>query len=164
MSVTPRPTRTAVGLTAGFAIVAVLPLLVVPITVPAAAAGGTLSIVGTVVGSRRVLGVGVIALLAGSLLAGSQGLPVPLLAVATVGALLVWDVGEQSISVARQLGRASDVERPIFVHAAVSTVGSVAIAAGVSLVYTMASGGQPIETLVLLLVGGAFIVTSLNLS
>ena len=164
MSVTRRPTRTAVALTGGFVAVAVLPLLVVAVTIPAGVLGGTLSVIGTAVGSRRLLGVGVVTLLAGALLASTQGLPLLLSIVVAVGALLVWDVGEQSINVARQLGRDSDGERPIFVHAAVSLVGFVVIAPGVSLVFSLASGGQPIEALLLLLIGGAFIVMSIDLS
>lgn len=164
MGVTRRPPWTAVALTSGFAFVAVVPLAVTPIALVAGLAGGTISVAGTVVGSRRVLGVGVLALLAGTLLAGSLGLPVSLLAVAALGALLVWDTGEQAISLARQLGRSGDVERPLFVHVAVALIGAVVVAVAVSLVYGAASGGQPVETLVLLLLGGALIVTSLELS
>ena len=89
MSVTRRPTRTAVALTGGFVAVAVLPLLVVAVTIPAGVLGGTLSVIGTAVGSRRLLGVGVVTLLAGALLASTQGLPLLLSIVVAVGALLV---------------------------------------------------------------------------
>lgn len=163
VTVTAKPPSSVVTLTALFVLIATLPLALVPIAFGVGVTGGTLGIVGTAIGSRRVLGVGVLAILLGGLLAGAQGLPVPGLGMSIVGALLVWDAGEQSVSVAGQVGQAGDPERPIVVHVAVTVVGAVVVGSAVYLVYAVASGGQPVVALVLLLIGATFIISSLRL-
>ncbi|WP_449272326.1 DUF7519 family protein [Halorhabdus salina] len=68
---------------------------------------------------------GVFVLNSGTFRAGSEGLPVPFLSAAMVGTVLGWGVGEQSISVAAQVGWTGDLDRPIFVHAAISRLGAM---------------------------------------
>ncbi|WP_158854922.1 hypothetical protein [Halorhabdus sp. CUG00001] len=163
MAITPRPHGRAIFATGAFALLAVTPLAPVPPAFAVGLAGALPALLGTALGSRRILGLGVLVLSGGTLLAGSEGLPVPFLSAAMIGTVLVWDVGEQSINVAAQIGRAGDLDRPIFVHAAISSLGAMGVAVPVYILYSVAVGGQPVGTLLLLLIGAGFIISSLRL-
>ncbi|ERJ05806.1 hypothetical protein HLRTI_002199 [Halorhabdus tiamatea SARL4B] len=157
-----RPPRFAVLLTGGAVTVATLALSLVPEAGVLALVGGVLAVAGTARGSRRVLGLGTLLELAGGVLAGAASLPAGLVLVGIVGAVLGWDIGEQSINAAQQLGSDAVVVRSVVVHAAASTlVGAVSI----GLVYTtylVATGGQPLAVLAAFLVGGGLVLLAMR--
>ncbi|KAB1186597.1 MULTISPECIES: hypothetical protein [Haloferax] len=152
--ITRRPTRTgtAMALSAGG-----LATLALAFSTTTAGFGG---LVGTVVlaaglarGSRRILdvagGVFFLALIFG----GVGGVGVEALLLGAVASILAWDVGENALSVGDHLGRETDTTRLEVVHAATTLL---VLTVGVGVVYALwvvASGGQPIAAVVLLLVG-----------
>ena len=112
--------------------------------------------------SRRLLGVSVAFLLLGVLFAGLVGAPPESLLVAMVATVLVWDAGENAISVGEQLGREADTRRLEVVHLAAGTALATAVAGVGYAVYEVASGGQPAAAIVLLLLGAILLISTLR--
>ena len=163
MTIDERPPTAAAMATGFFAGIAALALAVVPQAGALSGVGLVMIVLGTARGSRGLVGLGTLGQFAGVAVAGAVGLPVGLVLLALVGAVLAWDLGEQSINVAAQLGAEAAVCRPIAVHAAGSTlVGTVSLA-GVYGVYLGAAGGQPLVALVALLGGGALVLLAMRL-
>lgn len=106
-----RPPRFAVALTGGAVAIAVLAMAIVPSAAGLALVGGVVAVGGTARGSRALLGVGTVLQLAAVVLAGAASLPAGLVIVSTVGAVLGWDVGEQSINATQQLGEDATMVR-----------------------------------------------------
>lgn len=164
MTITRKPPRLGVALAALSAAVGAAAL---GLTSPAAgglgAAGVTLVVVGTLVGSRRVLGAGTATLVAGVLLAGGlSGAGPGALLVGGLAAALSWDLGEHALGLGEQLGRETDVTRNVATHAAGSVaVGAVAAAVAFG-IYVAAAGGQPVVALVFLLVGAIALVSAVR--
>lgn len=162
MDETGNPPRFAVGLTGGAVAVATLALALVPGAGLLAFAGGVLAVAGTARGSRRVLGLGVVLQLAAGLFAGAAALTPGLLLVGILGAVLGWDIGEQSINVTQQLGADATAVRSVVVHAAASTlVGAVSIVV-VYATYLVSAGGQPLSALAAFLVGGGLVLLAMR--
>ena len=137
-------------------------LLGVPLATVAVLSGVALLALGVHRGSRRAVSLGAFAAFLGVLLAGVVGAaPEPLLVGAT-GVVLAWDLGEQAINVGEQLGRAARTTRGELVHAASGTaVGAVAVGLGYG-VYVLATGGQPLAALVLLLVAAIALIETVR--
>ena len=164
MTVTRTPPRVGVALASLAAAVATAALgLVSPAGGGAAAVGLLLVVAGTLVGSRRVLGLGSVALVAGLLLAGGvAGAGAGPLLLGGLGAALAWDLGEHAIGLGEQLGRETDATRNLATHAAASVaVGAVAAAVTFG-VYVSAAGGQPVVALVFLLLGAVALVSAVR--
>lgn len=163
MTVTRKPPRLGVALASLAAAVVAAALGLASASAGATAAAALLLVaVGTLVGSRRALGLGSVALVAAVLLAGFGGAgPGPLL-VGGLGAALAWDLGEHAIGLGEQLGRETDATRNLATHAAASVaVGAVACAVAFG-VYVSAAGGQPVVALVFLLVGAVALVSAVR--
>lgn len=134
-----------------------------------ASIGGGLGMLGLVLlglgvwrGSRTAVTAGAWAAIAGVVAAGMLGAtPEPML-IGTAAAVLAWDLGEQAINVGEQLGRAARTRNAELVHAANSTLVAVV---GVTVAYGLflvASGGQPVTALVVLLAAALLIVAALR--
>ncbi|MFA1610317.1 DUF7519 family protein [Halobellus rubicundus] len=112
--------------------------------------------------ARRAVTVAGAGFLLAILLAGSRGAaPEPLL-LATLGAVLAWDLGEFAVDVGEQLGREADTDRLLLVHAAVSLLVGVAGAGTAYGVSLAVGGGQPTSAVVFLLVGVVVLVAALR--
>lgn len=144
------PARTSAGIAiiaGGFAIAVVSS----PATTVVGGVGVLLLLLGVVRGWRRAVTIGAFVLFLGVVYAGLQNAAAEELLLATAGTVIAWDVGEQSINVGQQLGRSARTARAELVHAASSTIiGVVTIGLGF-VVYTLATGGQPVTALVILL-------------
>ncbi len=121
---------------------------------------GILALVaGSMLGSRRVLswaaGIGV----CGLAVAGyAGGAPEPLL-VSGVALVAAWDVADHGLSLGDQVGREAGVRRAVLVHAGTNLLvgtGSVAVVYGT---YAAAAGGRPVAALALLLFGAVVLVS-----
>lgn len=81
-------------------------------------------------------------------------------AIATV---LAWDVGTNAIDMGIQLGREGDTARAEVSHAVGSlTVGVVVVTASLA-VFQMASGGQPVSALAVMLIAMLVLISALRL-
>lgn len=157
-----RPPQFAVFLTAGAVTVATLGLALVPAAGALALVGGVIAVAGTARGSRRVLGGGIVLQLAAGVLAGASSLPPGLLLVGVLGTVLGWDVGEQSINVAQQLGREATAVRSVVVHAAGSTLVAAVSIVVVYATYLVSAGGQPLVALAAFLGGGGLVLLAMR--
>jgi hypothetical protein len=113
-------------------------------------------------GSRRLLraGVGffVVVVVVDALLRATS---LNSLLVGAVGALLAWDLGDHAIGLGEQLGRRAETKAVELTHAAASVgVGVAAVLLGRA-VAGVGSAGEPLATLVLLLVAAALLVGAL---
>lgn len=114
-------------------------------------------------GSRGVLWLGTAGIVAGALTAGAvAGVPPALLLTSVVAAVLAWDIGQNAISVGRQLGRDAPTWRAELVHAAASTVVAVLLAGTAYAVFRAGTGGQPVLALLLLLAAGVLLTWALR--
>lgn len=144
------PARTS----AGIAIIAGAVAIAVVSSATATVVGGLgllLLIVGVIRGWRRAVTIGSFVVFLGILYAGLQDAPPEELLLAAASTVIAWDVGEQSINVGEQLGRAASTARGEVVHAASSTVVGVITVGFGYLVFRLATGGQPLTALVILL-------------
>lgn len=161
--ITRRPTRAGTVMALSTAGIATLALV---FTTATAAVGGLVATVVLVAGlrrgSRRLLdaagGVFFLALL----VAGVGGAGAEALLLAAVASMLTWDVAENALSVGEHLGRETAATRLEVVHAATTLL---VLVVGVGVVYALwsvASGGQPIAAVVLLLVGAVALVAAVR--
>lgn len=98
----------------------------------------------------------------GVLVSGVVGNSPAMLLASGVGTVLALDLGQNAVSVGRQLTDDADTRRGEFAHAAASTVvGVVAAAVGYG-IYWASAGGQPVGALVLLLVAALCLVWSIK--
>lgn len=159
---TDRPPRLGVLLAGGAATVTALALVVVPMASLLAVGGVAAVAFGTSRGSRGLVGVGALVQFASVIFAGTVSNAPGLLLIGMVGAVLGWDVGEQSINVTQQLGTDATVRRPIVVHAALSTfVGAITIGV-VYATFFVTTGGQQLIVLALFLGGGALVLLAMR--
>lgn len=141
-------------------------IAVIAIATPLAVAIGIASVLilatGLATGSRQTVSLGAGGLLAGVIVAALQHAPPEPLLVGTVAAVIAWDTGEHAINVGEQLGRAADTRRCELAHFATTTlVGITAVIFGY-VVFRLASGGQPVTALVLLLVAAVALMSVLH--
>jgi len=159
----PRPTTYSqyLGLLAvAAAIVAVAPATA--ISLPVVVTGGVVLAAGGLRGSRAWLTRGYALMVAGGLLHGALGGS----AVGTVGAVIAatiaWDVVENGIGLAEQLGTEASARRSVIVHAvAVTAVGGVAGGAAIFVSFVFANN-QPLPALVLLLFATVLVTASIR--
>lgn len=150
---------------------AALSLLVGGFSVVALLAGGPAALVGAagllcvgygvLRGREAAVTVGAVGLFAGVVLAGVLGSPAEPLLVAAAGTVVTFDVGEQAVSLGRQVGRRADTTAAELVHAAGSTVvatSAVALAYGAFRFL----GGSSVLALVLTLFGAVVIAAALR--
>jgi hypothetical protein len=156
VSIDHAPARLSVLLALGAALVAALMisfssvLLAVPIGVVAVVLAG----LGLAGGYRTPVGVAVGILFFGLMLTGmSLGASVEVLLAGTLACILTWDLGENAISIGRQLSRDSRTIRIEGVHAATSTAVGV-VGTGLAYgIFRTASGGKPLPALFFMLLG-----------
>ncbi len=133
-----------------------------PTALSAAGVGVVVLGVGLLVGGRRAVTAGGVALFAAVVFGGVAGSGPELLLVGLLAAVFAWDVGENAIGLGEQLGRETDTTRVELVHAASTlSVGAVATAVGYG-AYRAAGGGQPVTALVFLLLGVVALVAALR--
>lgn len=164
MTVTRKPPRLGVAMAGLAAAVGAAALALVSPTGGGLAAAATAFVaVGTLTGSRRLLGIGAVTLCVGVLVAGGlAGAGAGPLLAGGIAAALSWDLGEHAVGLGEQLGRGTDVTRNLVTHAAGSvSVGAVAGAVTFG-VYSAAAGGQPVVALVFLLVGAIALVSAIR--
>lgn len=129
----------------------------------AVAVGGlALVAAGIAVGSVGGVVAGSFGLFGGVVLAGLTDVGPLALLLATLGAILAWDLGEQAVTLGRQVGREGKTARGELVHAGASVlvgVASVGIIGGVS---ATVAGGLHVGALVVLLVAGIVLVSALR--
>lgn len=114
-------------------------------------------------GSRKFVSGGAFVLFLGVLLGSLGGTPLALLPLlGAAGSVVAWDVGENAISVGRQLGSESDTRRAELFHAGASAAVGLTGALVGFVVYRIAWGGQPLLALVALLVAGLFLLLALR--
>lgn len=163
MSLDERPPPVAVALVGVIGAVATSAMVPAGTPLLAGALGTALAAIGVALCSRRALAVGATLLGAGAVAAGLYGLGGIGTATAALGCLLVWDVGDQAISVTAHVGRGGRPMAAIGVHAAASTIAAGSVLAVVAGLAGVTTGGQPVVALVLALVGGLFVVGSFRL-
>ncbi|WP_435195928.1 DUF7519 family protein [Natronomonas sp. EA1] len=159
---TERPSRLSVGLAALAGTVAVVALASVPVAAGVAGIGLLVLLVGLDRAVGRAVGAGTVLLLGGVLLGGVFGVAPEALLLATATAVLAWDVGDNGLGMAAQLGREAATARAELVHAAATT--SV-LAVGTGLCYTvfrLVTGTRPVAALVLLLFGALALAAALR--
>ncbi len=116
-------------------------------------------VVGSTFGSRRALswaaGIGIL----GLAVAGyAGGAPEPLL-VSGVALVVAWDVADHGLSLGDHVGRNAGVRRAVLVHAGTNLLVGVASVGVVYGTYAVATGGQPVAALALLLFGAVVLVS-----
>lgn len=106
--------------------------------------------------------VGALGLFGGVLLAGAAGAPVSRVLVGVAGAIVAWDAGDNALSLGAQVGRRSRSARNELVHLG-ATVGVAGLTAGAGYgVFRLATGGQPVTALFLLLLAAALVIAALS--
>ncbi|MFB6150661.1 MAG: hypothetical protein ABEJ40_02535 [Haloarculaceae archaeon] len=103
-----------------------------------------------VVQSRTGVVVGSAMLFVAVLVGGLTGAQTPMLLAGTIGAVLSMDLGQNAVSLGRQMTTDAYTRRGEFVHATGSVAVGVLVAALAYGVYVISSGGQPVSALVLL--------------
>jgi hypothetical protein len=112
--------------------------------------------------SRRIVTLAGAGFLLAILLAGARGAAPEALLVASLGAVLAWDVAEFAVGVGEQLGEQADTSRLELVHAAGSLLVGVVTAGAAYGVFLAAAGGRPAFAVVLLLLGTVVLVAVLR--
>jgi hypothetical protein len=143
----------------------VIALVSVSLTTVLALLFGLLGVVGIAGGifgleSRTGVVVGSSVLFVGVLVAGVSGAPAPILLAATIATVVALDLGQNAVSVGRQMTTAAFTRKGEFVHAVGTVVVSVVVAAIAYGVFTVSPSGQPVSALVLLLLATVFLVWS----
>jgi hypothetical protein len=125
-------------------------LLALPIGITALVLAG----LGLLAGYRTPVGLAVGILFFGLMLTGTfLDASVEVLLTGTVACALIWDFGENAISIGQQLSRDSSTVQIEGIHAMTSTMIGVVGAGLVYGIYTASTGGKPLPALVLMLVG-----------
>lgn len=157
------PTALSSRLALGAALAAVLAVGVVQ---PAGGAVGAVGLVAVAVGigsaSVGWVVAGALLVFAGVLVAGVLGASAVPLVVATLGALLTWDLGEQAITLGEQVGHEAATRRGELVHAGISVVVGGATGAVVLGLYSTVTGGFPVTALIVLLLAAAALASALR--
>lgn len=100
------------------------------------------------------LTVGTAMILLGSLIAGASGVVSPELMLVAVGAtIFAWDVGQHGIVLGDQIGRQSQTDRAVAVHAAATALIVGLVSGWVYLVYLFGGDGYPASAVSIVVVG-----------
>jgi hypothetical protein len=158
-----RPTTVSqyVGLLAvAAAIAAVAPAA--GISLPIVVTGGVLLAVGGRQGNRTWLTRGYVLMVTGGLLHGALGGSAVATVASVIAATIAWDVVENGIGLAEQLGTDASAKRAVLVHAvAVTLVGGLAGGAAILVSFVFANN-QPLPALVLLLFATVLVIASVR--
>ncbi|WP_200840371.1 hypothetical protein [Natrialba sp. INN-245] len=121
-------------------------------------------LIGPVPGSRRwLVDAGSLAAFAGVVVSGLEGALVEPTLVATVCAVVAWDLAGSAIDLGDQLGREADTRRLEGVHAVSSVlVGLATMAIGYG-TFVSAADGQPVAAVALLLLAGTLATIALGI-
>jgi hypothetical protein len=112
--------------------------------------------------NRTWVTLGAASLFLSVIISGGFGAPVEFLLVSTIGTMLAWDLGQNAISLGEQMGRHTNTRRNEVIHASFNTVVAM-LAMGVGYgIYSVASGGQPVAALTMLLFGSIFLVWAIR--
>jgi hypothetical protein len=155
-----RPSQLGIGLTALFALVAVVATVMVPLSLVPGLFGLLFLVFGTTRGTGSLVTLGAVSLVIAILIAGLGGAGAVPLLIATACVVLAWDAGTQAVNLGSMLGREADTSRPLVVHSAVSTAIAAIISGLGYAVYQIVRGGQPVTALVLLLFGALVLVAA----
>ncbi|WP_267642764.1 DUF7519 family protein [Haloarchaeobius amylolyticus] len=120
---------------------------------------------GVVLGSRRLVHLGAVGLLAGLVFAGATGTAPSaelLMLVGTTATVLAWDVGQNAIGLGEQLGREAETTRAELAHIGGSAVVGTLTGGVAYAVYQVATEGQPVSALALLLLAVVILTTALR--
>lgn len=157
------PLRLSAGLALGAAAGAVgLVAQWSPAAAAVAAGGLALVAAGIAAGSVSAVVAGSFGLFGGVVLAGLTGAVTMPLLLATMGAILAWDLGEQAVTLGRQVGREGPSARGELVHAGTSLLVGIVTVGLVGGVSTTVSGGVHVGALVVLLVAGFVLVSAIR--
>lgn len=110
--------------------------------------------------SRRSVVVSTGVLFIAVLVSGVMGNTAELLLASGLGTILAMDLGQNSVSIGRQMTSATYTKRGEVVHAGASAVVGVVITAIGYGIYLVSAGGQPVAALVLLLLATLLLVWS----
>lgn len=126
---------------------------------------GVLGVVGLATGifglhSRRGVVVSSGLLFVAVLVSGLLGNSTEMLLAGTIATILALDLGQNAVSIGRQLSDATYTRRGEFVHAAASVVVGVLVAGLGYGIYLVSADGQPIGALVLLLLAAVLLIWS----
>ena len=110
--------------------------------------------------SQRAVGVGTAVIFLGVLVSGLMGNTTPMLLAATIGSILALDLGQNAISIGRQLSDDAYTRRGETVHAMASVAVGVLVAGLGYGMFLASSGGQPVGAVVLLLLAAVFLIWS----
>ncbi|KAB1192309.1 hypothetical protein GJR96_02165 [Haloferax sp. MBLA0076] len=161
--ITRLPTRTGTAIALSAAGLATLALaFTTTVAALAGLVGTVLLAAGLTRGSRRFLDTAGSVFFLALLAAGVSGSGLEALLLGGVASILAWDTAENALSVGGHLGRETDTTRLEVVHAATTLL---VLTVGVAIVYVLgsvASGGQPVAAVVLLLVGVIALVAAVR--
>lgn len=87
----------------------------------------------------------------------------PVVLAAAVATVLAWDLATNAIEMGEQLGREADTDRAELVHAGATLAVGTLTAGTAFAVYNLATGGQPVTALVLLLLAALALSSALRL-
>ncbi|MDY6764793.1 MAG: hypothetical protein SV377_03770 [Halobacteria archaeon] len=124
--------------------------------------GVSILALGLMRGTRRFVTVGSFIILLGLIGGSVLSSPTELLILGIASTVIAWDLGENAISIGKQLGREADTKRAEYTHAAGSILVGAASAGIGYAIYTVATGGQPIGALVFLLLAGIILSIALG--
>lgn len=147
---------------------AVVAALLAAVNAPVLLAVGAPGVVavgaGLAVGNRGAVDAGAllvfVAVIAGAVL--GPGTPVGVTALATVAAIVAWDVGHRALDLGEQLGTETATLRLEAAHIGVSLFVGLGVTAVAVVVYATVGGGLPVAAVVLFLLAGAFFVAALG--
>lgn len=126
---------------------------------------GVLGLVGLATGifalhSRRGVAISSGILFVGVLVSGMLGNSTEMLLAAAIGTILALDLGQNAVSIGRQMSADTYTRRGEFAHATASVVVGVLVAGLGYGIYRVSAGGQPVGALVLLLLAAVLLIWS----
>jgi hypothetical protein len=113
-------------------------------------------------GNRVWLSRGYGVMLVGGLMHGDMGGSIFSTVGSVIAATVAWDVAENGIGIAEQLGTQAPARRAELVHAGAVIVTGLIAAAATTLVMFVFANNQPLPALVLLLIGLVFVLASVR--
>lgn len=139
-----------VALTVAVGSIALLASMTADIVALIGIVGLFVMVIGTLKPSRKTLGIGAFVLFSAVLTAGILGGSELRLLIAAGATLVAWDVGENAISVGKQLGLAARTVRVEVLHAIASVVVAIVIGSVTYGMYLLALAHVPTATVVFL--------------
>lgn len=161
-SIVMKPTPVGGGMAVLAALVATAVSIGFPTAVAACLVGVTVLFVGLLLPRPGVITVGAVCVLTGVVLAGLAGASGLAVGVGFVGAVVAWDVGHNTLSHGRHVGRDAASPAPEAVHAGASLLaGLVAVVLGF-VVFVLATSGQPATAVAFLTLGAVLLVLAVK--